>query len=174
MTRYTFLNYYRYRLAVWYLRQNWHTRAVVSGILFWILVFVCIALLYLFGDVLSAHATELPDTPAPKVEPLAPKPPDRFLNRPEIVSLTILGLVQALDYSQTVHFLREGRREQWMPTQSPAKLAAIGLGADTALILTEYWAYKHHHHRFLRVLQIAAPIPNAAGVVSSVHYGSFR
>ncbi len=123
------------------------------------------------ASLLQAHAalSEAPNaflgTPAART--LIPKQHE-FWDRQQRFALAVESAVRLADTIKTCRELADGGREEWIPTQSCAGVAAWNAGS-VGLALGVGWLFHHYgHHRLERIVPWVSTAASAAGWTKSV------
>jgi len=106
------------------------------------------------------------ETPHP---PLADRPPQhKFFDRQQLLALYAHSGMRVLDTVKTCRELSDGGREDWIPTQSCAGVAAWQVGSVGLALAVGWMFHKHGNHRLERITPWVGTGASAAGWTKSV------
>jgi hypothetical protein len=117
------------------------------------------------GPVLSAYT---PLLEAPKVAPVEQPYEHKFFDRQQMLALYAHAGMRIVDTIKTCRELSDGGREDWIPTQSCAGIAAWQAGSVGLALGVGWLFHKTGHHRLERLTPWVGTSASAAGWVKSV------
>jgi hypothetical protein len=100
---------------------------------------------------------------------LAERPPEhKFFDKQQLFALYAHSGMRILDTVKTCRELSDGGREDWIPTQSCAGIAAWQAGSVGLALGVGWLFHKTGHHRLERVTPWVGTSASAAGWIKSV------